>query len=245
MSNADAARLLALQEKGGFFVLGPRSRFRLTGSDRVRYLNGQVSNDVRKAVEDKVISACVLTAKGKLCALAWLRSIGDALEIDAVPELRESLAERLERYIIADDVELEDVSKGSAIVHIFGPAAGLLETPGESGEKALEATRLSEAGIDYWVNAKRADEWAEHFKRSGLLEATRDEWEELRIGAGIPEWGSEIDENTLPQEAGLETHAVDFHKGCYVGQEVVSRIRSVGPGQPPVVPIACGIGRGH
>ncbi len=209
MNAAAAERHSRLRSEGGWFALADRARFSVSGADRVRYLNGQVSNDVRKLVPGEALPACVLSAKGKLDAvvLLWAEPERIVVECDAV--LAEPLAIRLERYIVADDVEIAPLPfVGSA--HVFGPAAALVP----DGRKVF---RLGVPGIDVEGPAPAA-----------LIEATPDEIARLRIERLAPKWGAELGPDTLPAEAGLDTTAVDFHKGCYIGQEVVSRIRSVG-----------------
>src|SRR4029077_19570618 len=93
-----------------FFDLSARIKLRVSGNDRLRFLNGQLTNDVRKATETSAIEACILNAKGKLDAHVFLTVEPDAFLLDAAVELKESLQPRLERYIIADDVQIEDVS---------------------------------------------------------------------------------------------------------------------------------------
>src|SRR5476651_1576136 len=108
---------------GGWADLSDRAKFRLTGADRERFLQGQVSNDVRLARVDATLYACVMTVKGKMSADIFIRAEPEAFFIDAEAELREALAARLERYIIADDVALDDVTDSQALVHLIGPRA--------------------------------------------------------------------------------------------------------------------------
>lgn len=189
----------------GFFPIAPRTRLRLTGADAIRYLNGQVTNDVRKVSTDRALRACVLTVKGRLCAVVSIWSENGALIVDSDPQVREELAARLERYIVADDVALEDISDTVAGWHVIGAESG-----------GLEINRLGFFGRD--IQEKPED----------LPELTDPDRELLRITYGMPAWGAELREETLPHEALLEATAVDFKKGCYVGQEVVSRVESVG-----------------
>ena len=93
------------------FDLSDRVKLRLTGSDRVRFLNGQVTNDVRKANANLSLPACVLSAKGKMDALIFVSARRGRVVIDADADLRQTLAQRLERYLIADDVTIEDVTE--------------------------------------------------------------------------------------------------------------------------------------
>jgi folate-binding protein YgfZ len=191
--------------------LSRRSKLRVVGADRVRFLNGQVSNDVRRASETGSIYTCVMTIKGKMCADAFIHSSGEALLLDAEPEVRETLSARLERYIIADDVTLEDVSDEIGLLHLFPFGAGSPEAAGSPvlpapppGCRYVRSERYGRPGLDFFALGTR------------------------RILAGIPKWGAELDENTMPAEAGLEERAVSYTKGCYIGQEVVSRVKSVG-----------------
>lgn len=202
-----STRLRLLRSLGGVFSPGPRTVLRVTGADRLRFLNGQVTNDLRRLEPGRAMRALVLTAKGKLCADVWIWSDGDALLIEADAALEDSLPARLERYAVADDVVFEKVSPPD-VFHVFGPAA-----------ERFSGLRLPRLGVD-GVDLPAAPE--------GLPEASAEEVEVLRLERGLPVWGRELDADTLPQEAGLERLAVDFHKGCYVGQEVVSRIESVG-----------------
>lgn len=154
------------------------------------------------------MKALVLTAKGKLCAPVLVWAEGEALLVETDTALEEQSLPRLERYAISDDVVFESVTPAPPRWHIFGPAA--------QGREGIRIARLGESGVD----VEQAPE--------SLAIAGPEEVEQLRIEQGVPCWGTELDEDTLPQEAGLETDWVDFHKGCYVGQEVVSRIESVG-----------------
>src|SRR6476620_1030872 len=103
-----------------FFDLSRRLKLRIAGSDAPRFLNGQISNDLRKATETSAIQASILNAKGKMQANVFVSRDGDSFLIDADPEVRDELPVRLERYIVADDVHIEDVSDSFAMIHISG-----------------------------------------------------------------------------------------------------------------------------
>lgn len=207
MTGADGVRLRELRAEGGFFEIGGRVRLFVTGPDASRYLNGQLTIDVARLEPMKARSACLLTPKGKVCVPVdvWMREGGFVLE--TAEALRGAMASRLERYVISDDVTIADESTPAAGFHVFGSLP-------EGGN--LRIDRLACPGMD--VAAEPA----------GRLRATPEEIEVLRICAGVPLWGAEIDEETLVQEARIEERSVDFNKGCYVGQEVVSRLKSVG-----------------
>jgi len=206
----------------GVIDLSAHTKLRLSGGDRVRYLNGQVSNDVRKATADSALAACVTTAKGRLNALVHIALApgGDAFLIDADPAVRASLAARLERYIIADDCTLDDITDDFALLHVLGSTT-LPEAIRNDG-------RFRGPGFDLWTPAAERAATLERLASEGHPILSPAEAERLRIARGVPGWGTELGEDTLPAEARLDSFAIDFHKGCYVGQEVISRIKSVG-----------------
>ena len=220
-----------------YLDLADRAKLRLTGADRVRFLNGQVSNDVRDASMEHSVYTGVMTIKGKLCADAFIHAGGDFLLLDTEPELRETLAARLERYIIADDVQIEDVTDGLALLHLIDFAAdtGHPKLPGVRAALAalgagcwtVESTRYGRPGTDVFYEP--AHHAAIHrCLHGGFTELNADAAEAWRIITGVPRWGAELDENTMPAEAGVEARAVSYTKGCYIGQEIVSRVKSVG-----------------
>jgi folate-binding protein YgfZ len=201
--------------------LSGRTKFWVTGSDRLRYLNGQLTNDLNGLVLGQAMYAFALTAKGKLAGDLYLRAVSDAFLIDAPPELRESLLERLERYVVADDVSIEDVTERFSLRH-FPQSLAPGETP--PGIIRSESNRFRRLGTDLFFEAEAVlPAGAEPAELLGNAEA-----ETLRVAAAMPRWGHELDENVLPQEAGLDDLAISYTKGCYLGQEVVSRIKSVG-----------------
>lgn len=213
---------------GGFVDLGERAILRFTGADRIRYLNGQITANVQSLASGRGTPACVTTAKGKLCAEGVVTNAGDALFFDADLSLREVLPPRFERYIISDDVTLEDVSDEFRLIHAF-PSS---EKPDESQCAGFEGfksvtSRFGRPGFDLFVPFDKADAFRGKLTEVGQILTTGDA-ENFRIELGIPRWGMELDENTLPPEAGLDRTHIDYHKGCYIGQEVISRLKSVG-----------------
>ena len=197
--------------------LNHQVRLRFTGSDRIRYLNGQTTNDVRKLRPGVVQWAGVTNHKGKLEALVAIHAgDDDALYVEGPGALREFLSTRLEKYIIADDVTCEDVSARTVQAHFLE-----IPPPLPSSFRVLSCNRLGVGGWDVWGPVDLA---ASLPPPSLSHEAA----ELLRIDHGIPAWESELQGDVLLPETGLETWAVDYHKGCYIGQEVVSRLKSVG-----------------
>jgi len=221
MSQAKAApERLADLRNGGYFTM-PRCRILVSGKDAERYLNGQLSNAMAKATRTDAVHATVLTPKGKLCAEVRVSRLDDSrFLIDSDEAVGEALAARLDRYLIADEVELEDVSEDAWLGHVYGDQVGA------APEGGIRSERLGVPGLDFYGTRQQIEALAADLQGAPFLDAGLRKL--LRIERGIPEWGAELDENTMPAEAGLQVRAVDFEKGCYVGQETVSRLKSVG-----------------
>ena len=203
-------------EQGLLFDLSSRAKLRMSGADRVRFLNGQISNDARKAQPGTAIHACVLNAKGKINADVMIVTDGETFLIDAEAEVREQLAARLERYVIADDVQIEDVTDAFALFHVTGPSA----TGFASAHVTAQAERFGTSGIDLWL-ARDQHALALQELSMSLPTCDADCAEVLRIERGIPRWGRELTDEIIPTEANLEASAIDYAKGCYIGQEVI------------------------
>ena len=224
MSN-DSALYEQFRERGGFADLSNRTKLLFSGADRVRYLNGQITANVTSLRPGHSLPACVTSAKGKLNADVVVTALANALLVDAAAELREELSARLEKYIIADDVTLSDATEERCLFHVLGGSE--LTTLAAAGVEISKARRFGIPGIDVFAamaaREEIARELAAHYALlpSGVLEA-------IRIERGVPAWGSELAADTLPPEAGLDRTHIDYHKGCYIGQEVISRLKSVG-----------------
>jgi folate-binding protein YgfZ len=198
-------------------MLAGQSLWRLSGPDRERYLNGQVTQDVAALTEGEARFAAVCTAKGRMEGALWIAAHGDAYFLDAEPALRESLGARLEKYLIADDAVFEDVSDSWSLSHVFG------EAPPASPETgfAIRHARYGVTGHDVWIPSSGAVVVGDRVEDDVV--------EMLRIEHAIPRWGAELTAQTLPPEAGpIMLRAISYTKGCYVGQETIARLKSVG-----------------
>ena len=209
--------------EGVFFDLSGRTKLRITGNDRVRFLNGQITNDARKATESAATEACVLNAKGKLNADIFLSAAPDCFWVDADPDLQKALPARIERYIIADDVQIDDVTDRFSIFHVLSGAAPDVA----NCQRILSTRRLAEKGWDIWADSEFHDAVSQQLS-SMFRFFDGASAEILRIEHGIPRWGRELTEEIIPVEANLEEHTIDYEKGCYIGQEVISRIKMSG-----------------
>jgi folate-binding protein YgfZ len=227
--------------------LSDRAKFLVSGPDAQRYLNGQLTNDVAGLRIGDTCYALVCNHKGKLEADVCVSVSADGFRLDADGSLREALEARLGKYIVADDCQISDITDEWALFHELpgspergpdphaaaggnagAPVATATAEPTTPGSHTFMNFRFGVAGRDLWLPAG-----------SPLPEATASrEWLDLRrIERGIPVWGSELTPDVLPQEAGLESRAIDFNKGCYIGQEVISRIKSVGHVNRRLVPL--------
>lgn len=190
------------------------------GPDAVRFLNGQVTQDVRRLdAENAALPSCITDAKGRLQFRVWLmKSADDALWVSAPGVDAEALEARITRYLIADDVEVADLSGKWSLVHFTADPGAAPE-----GVIAHESARFGVAGTDWWIPAGLAVDFSESFL---LLQG--DALEAFRVAHGVPAWDRELYDGLLPPEAGLDTSDISYHKGCYIGQEVISRIKHAG-----------------
>jgi folate-binding protein YgfZ len=182
------------------------------GPDAVRFLNGQVTQDASR-LGDRVLPSCVTDAKGRLQYLVDLCQgpDGESLWVICPSVHADGLRERLERYLIADDVEIEDLSGKWWRVHGA--------TPNTDRDPAFvrSADGCFGEGFDAWWNSAPTLDCLDPAQQ-----------EDLRIAARIPAMGRELEPGMLPPEAGLDRVAISYTKGCYIGQEVLSRIKSAG-----------------
>lgn len=169
------------------------------------------------------MEACVLDPKGKMSAHLFLFASSRSFLLDADEALKETLQPRLERYLIADDVVIEDVSDQFSIFHVLDETAPVLA----AAKFIISARRFVQSGWDIWVDAPEHDTIFKQFTATfDFCDASCAEI--YRIEQGIPRWGRELTSEIIPVEANLEEKAIDYEKGCYVGQEVISRMKMSG-----------------
>ena len=191
-----------------------------TGPDALRFLNGQVTQDVRLLSDGGLaLPSCVTDAKGRLQFRVMLTTSPDgALWVECPRDQVGDLEGRLTRYLIADDVEVADLSGKYQLVHFTGPQAGA-----PAGGFARRSARFGAEGADWWIpDGERFD------APDGAAPMSGDELEAFRIARAVPAWGRELNAGLLPPEAGLDATDISYQKGCYIGQEVISRIKYAG-----------------
>jgi folate-binding protein YgfZ len=199
------------------FILSPRALWRMRGPDSTRYLNGQVTNDITSLPDGHACYTAVCTARGRMEGDVHIALHHAEFYLDAEPDLRESLGARLEKYLIADDAAFEDVSDLWNLSHVFGAA------PPPTPEKGfvISHARFGLPGHDVWNAGPNGAPPGESVEADII--------ETLRLEHALPRWGTELTTNTLPPEAGPSMlKAISYTKGCYVGQETIARIKSIG-----------------
>jgi folate-binding protein YgfZ len=242
----------ALHETAGVIDLSFRSRICLIGADRVRFLHGQATNDVKKLCAGKGCYAAITTAKGKMESDLNIFALTDELLLDFEPGLTEKISQRLERFIVADDVQIVDAAPHYGLLSVQGSKAAEVvralnlfpEIPVAqfNSVKISDATlgevyltnnpRLGTSGFDLFVPNNSlgavADKLIAAAKAVGGRAVGWQAFETARIEVGIPRFGADMDETNIPLECGIESRAIVYNKGCYIGQEVINRIHSVG-----------------
>lgn len=156
-------------------------------------------------------------------AHVFVTADGDSFLVDAEPELRTTLKARIERYIIADDVECDEVTAQLSIFHVVGGDS--LDLGGD--KRVVAINRFGVEGRDVWATDAQHDALFESLTKHVPV-CDGEQLETFRIEQGIPRWGHELTPEILPPEANLEARAIDYDKGCYVGQEVISRMKMSG-----------------
>lgn len=228
----------ALREDAAWFPLKGRGVIQAAGEDRARLLHAMTTNHIQQLTPGQGCYVFFLTAQGKIIADAHVLCFPEFLLLDVEPEARARVYEHLDKYIIADDVTLEDCTEAMEVWAMEGPgAAGLLErlggpTPAEPfshvpWEEAAVA-RISATGLPgfrLFVPAADAAGWRARVE--GVALAGAEDVRTVRIERAKPRLGEDIFETTLPMET-QQTHALHFQKGCYLGQEIVERVRSRG-----------------
>jgi tRNA-modifying protein YgfZ len=225
----------ALTEGCGLLDRSDRGKLALSGADARSFLQGQVTNDVEALVPGTGCYAAFLTPKGKMLGDLRILDTGEELLLDTERLALQGLFNMIRRFSIGYDVELHKRTLERGLVSLIGPEAeavsGVLELPIDEhshrpvriGEIPARAVR-TESGIDLLCDAAHTSELVAALEAAGARGVSENAAECLRIEHGRPRYGLDLDDNVIPQEAGLNARAVSFTKGCYVGQETVARL---------------------
>jgi folate-binding protein YgfZ len=240
-----AVQLAALLHGAGLSPLDNVGWIRATGEDRVRWLNGMVTNSVQDLQPGKGCYNFLLSVQGRIQGDAYIFAEPDALLLETASEQVPALMALLDRFIIMDDVELADNSAAQSGLSLSGPqAASLLEHIGISiaslRELERQTTPWNSADVtvihaysplvphfELWTTPEVITLLSQALLDAGAILCNPESQEWLRLLEGTPRYGIDIRDKELPQETG-QTRALHFSKGCYLGQEIVERIRSRG-----------------
>jgi folate-binding protein YgfZ len=244
----------AARRRAAFIDRSDRGRIVVSGKDRASYLQGLLTNDIVALAAGHGCYAAYLTAQGRMIADVYAYELGDVMLLTMTGDVKDTVMAKLDQFIFGEDVQLGDVTETFAQIAVVGPAAasviatalggvdadalrvlpehGNLRTQWPGG--AAIVTRITDAGepgFDVYVDRQEAGALKSALASAGVAELDDATADALRIETGVPLFHRDMDEDTIPLEAGIESRAISFTKGCYVGQEVVIRVLHRGHGR--------------
>jgi len=239
----------ALRTSAAWIDASARGKLRVRGEDRARLLHAMSTNDVQNLLPGSGVYAFFLNDKGRILGDAYIYNLGESLFLDTEPETAAKLRDHLDRYIIADDAELSDETGQWAAIDLAGPGAMAcaeqlgLSTPATrygvqlstNGFVARIASTGSE-GVRLFLPLDKEAELLAQLEAAKIPIASAEATRIVRIENGVPRYGEDISERYLVQETNA-LHAVHFNKGCYLGQEIVERVRSRGQVHRVLMPL--------
>lgn len=236
----------AVRKRAGLLDLSARGKLRLSGKEHLKFLQGMLTNEVMKLAEGEGTYAAILTVKGRMLSDMRVYKDAESVLLDLEPGMNAKVKDLLLKYRLSYKAAVDDVTEELELFSIQGPESkNVLEAAGitipdlkEHGhfKAALNgmelicaaADRTGEEGYDLYFPADRSKEVRNYLLEKGsafgLEPVGYKALEVLRVEAGIPVYGKDMDEETIPIEAGI-WNALSFEKGCYIGQEVVARIK--------------------
>jgi folate-binding protein YgfZ len=228
------AQYRQLREECGLLDRSQRGKLLARGAEAAEYLQGQLTNDVEGLAPGEGQYAALLDRKGHIQGdMRVLRLAPDEVWIDTEPEALEAVRRHLETYKIGREVEIADLTAERALLSLIGPRSAEIAATAALPPYACEEATVGGVecltvgtgdGIDLIAEAAEADRLHEALLAAGAAEISTEAAEVLRIEAGTPRFGAEMSAETMPAEAGIVERAVDFEKGCYIGQEPVARL---------------------
>jgi glycine cleavage system T protein len=220
-----------------------RGRFQVSGSEAVQFLNGLITNDMKTLAENQWMTAAFPNVQGRLRGYVRVARIRDGFLIDTEAATHETVLNTIQRFTLAGDFHLTDLTSQTTLLSLQGKQATeilgavLGETPLElpthgvaeiewqqKSLTVLRATHTAEDGFDILVSADQATSLWDSFVDAGARPVGHEALDRLRIEAGVPRYGIDMDESNVVTETGLD-EAVSYTKGCYIGQEIIARIK--------------------
>ena len=249
-----AAEYDAARRGAGLIDRSDRGRIVVSGKDRASYLHGLFTNDITALTAGHGCYSAYLTPQGRMITDVAVYELGDVILLSLGRDVKDTLLAKLDQFIFAEDVQLGDVTDSFGGVAIVGPrAAAIAESvlagvspgalallvehgnlrAGFSGDPVivLRVTDTGEPGYELLLDAARAPRLITALRENGAVDIAEPTGEAIRIEAGVPKFHRDMDEETIPLEAGIEARAISLTKGCYVGQEVIIRVLHRGHGR--------------
>jgi folate-binding protein YgfZ len=244
----------AARHRAALIDRSDRGRIVVSGVDRASYLQGLLTNDIVALVAGQGCYAAYLTAQGRMIADLHVYELGDVIVLTMAGDVKDAVMAKLDQFIFGEDVQLGDVTDTFAQIAVVGPEAARVVASVISGVTAATlaglpehgnvraqwaggaaiAARVSdtgEPGFDLFVERPRAEELKAALSAVDVAPIDGATAEAIRIESGVALFHRDMDEQTIPLEAGIESRAISFTKGCYVGQEVVIRVLHRGHGR--------------
>jgi len=201
-----------------------RGLLELRGADRRTFLQGMVSNDVSALMPGQSRHAALLDSTGHILADLRIHAFSDFLLLETHPDCLPVLTATLDKLLIMEDVQLADVTTSWATLTLMGEG---IPGPADMLGEVRPAAYPFASSADLWLPAADRPAALNSLAAAGAVLLSEDDWETLRVEAGLPAWGRELSAAILLPEAGMED-AVSYTKGCYVGQEIVARLHARG-----------------
>lgn len=243
----------AATQRAGLVERTEYSYIVVSGKDRASYLQGLLTNDITALGPGQGCYAAYLTAQGRMIADLWVYELGDVILLRVLRDVKSTVLERLDQFVFSEDVKLGDVTDAFMAIAVVGPkAATFLSSVLEIADAALDAlpehgnlrasfqgesaivlriTDFGEPALEILIEAIAFESLRAALRRAGAVVIDDATAEALRIEAGVPKFHQDMDEETIPLEAGIESRAISLTKGCYVGQEVIIRVLHRGHGR--------------
>jgi len=248
----------AASEGAAIFDRSARGKLAVAGNDRRTYLHAMLTNDVAALQAGSGCYAAYLTPQGRMMADMRVLELGDLILLDLDPSVASNVLQKLDQFVFSEDVRLGDVTESFGELSVVGPAAArvIASVVGEGGGRPAEADlgawpefrnrrtsfrgemvllaasqELGATGFDLYIDRARLQELSAALAGAGAVPGSPGTAEVLRVEAGRPAFGIDMDAGTIPLEAGIEDRAISFTKGCYPGQEVIVRVLHRGHGR--------------
>ncbi len=252
----DITHYHAVRRSAALVDRSDRGRLLLTGADRASYLQGLLTNDIKALGPGGGCYAAWLTPQGRMIADLRVFELGEAMLVVLAGHVKDAVRDRLEQLVFSEDVQVADLAGTWAGFGLYGPTASRVLAAAMGGGQALadhfaalrpfqnERRQIDAAwivvaasdeigigGFDLFVERAHADALRACVTVAGAIDVAPDAVNVVRVESGVPEFGADMDPDTIPLEAGIEDRAISFTKGCYVGQEVIVRVRDRGQGR--------------